>query len=64
MEYLLVTPKTRKSRRKIIIDEEVIDALKEHKNIQDRAIERLGDAYYNEDFIFAKLEDSTVIQSL
>ena len=56
MEYQLVTPKTRKSRRKIIVDEEVINALKEHKKYQDQVIERLGDNYYNKDFIFAKIE--------
>ncbi|MBT2644773.1 site-specific integrase [Bacillus sp. ISL-41] len=56
LEYQLVTPKTRKSRRKIIVDEEVIDALKEHKKVQERVIDRLGDAYYNQDFIFSKME--------
>ncbi|MBO0995684.1 site-specific integrase [Bacillus sp. SD088] len=56
LEYLLVTPKTRKSRRKIIVDEEIIDALKEHREVQNQVIKQLGDAYYNKDFIFAKLE--------
>lgn len=56
LEYQLVTPKTRKSRRKIIVDEEVIDALKEHKNVQDEVIKRLEKSYHNEDFIFAKME--------
>ncbi|NMD71521.1 site-specific integrase [Bacillus sp. DNRA2] len=56
LEYQLVTPKTRKSRRKIIVDEEVIDALKEHKKVQDEVIKRLGAAYHNKDFIFAKME--------
>ncbi|UQZ74825.1 site-specific integrase [Niallia circulans] len=56
LEYQLVTPKTRKSRRKIIVDEEVIDALKEHKNVQDEVIKRLENSYHNEDFIFAKME--------
>jgi integrase len=31
IKYLLVPPKTKKSRRKNIVDEEVIIALKEHK---------------------------------
>jgi integrase len=31
LKYQLVPPKTRKSRRKIIVDEDVIIALKEHK---------------------------------
>jgi integrase len=56
LEYQLVTPKTRKSRRKIIVDEEVIIELKEHKEVQEQVIERLRDAYYNKDFIFAKME--------
>ncbi|WP_318506146.1 tyrosine-type recombinase/integrase [Bacillus sp. T3] len=56
LEYQLVTPKTRKSRRKIIVDEEVINALKEHKTVQDEVIKRLGAAYHNKDFIFAKME--------
>ncbi|WP_147536236.1 tyrosine-type recombinase/integrase [Bacillus marasmi] len=56
LEYQLVTPKTRKSRRKIIVDEEVIDALKEHQKVQDEVIKRLGAAYHNKDFIFAKME--------
>ncbi|MCM3768158.1 site-specific integrase [Neobacillus niacini] len=56
LEYQLVTPKTRKSRRKIIADEEVINVLKEHKKVQDEVIKRLGDAYHNKDFIFAKME--------
>jgi len=56
LKYQLGTPKTRKSRRKIIVDEDVIDALKEHKKVQEEVIERLGDAYYNQDFIFAKMQ--------
>lgn len=56
LKYQLVTPKTRKSRRKIIVDEDVINALKDHKKSQDQVIERLGEAYYNKDFIFAKTE--------
>lgn len=56
IKYQLVTPKTRKSRRKIIVDEDVITALKRHKKVQEGVIERLGDAYYNHDFIFARME--------
>jgi len=55
-EYQLVTPKTRKSRRKIIVDEEIIHKLKEHKKVQEQIIERIGDTYHNNDFIFAKME--------
>lgn len=38
------------------MDEEIINALKEHKRFQRQVIEQLGDAYYNKDFIFAKME--------
>lgn len=38
------------------MDEEVIRALKDHKNVQDEVIKRLGNAYHNGDFIFAKME--------
>ena len=56
VEYQLVTPKTRKSRRKIVVDEDVIQALKDHKEAQNQVRLRLGDDYYNRDFIFAKME--------
>ncbi|MDT8862413.1 site-specific integrase [Alkalihalobacillus sp. MEB130] len=56
LEYQLVPPKTRKSRRKVVIDEEVIQALKDHKDVQKQVIKRLGNDYYNKDFIFAKME--------
>lgn len=56
VEYQLVPPKTRKSRRKIIVDEEVIQALKNHKEVQNQVIKQLGNDYYNKDFIFAKME--------
>ncbi|MFD1738223.1 tyrosine-type recombinase/integrase [Bacillus salitolerans] len=56
VEYQLVTPKTRKSRRKIVVDEDVIQALKDHKEAQNQVRMRLGDDYYNRYFIFAKME--------
>ena len=56
LKYLLVTPKTKKSQRKIMMDKEIINALKEHKDVQNQFIEQLGDAYYNKDFIFAKMQ--------
>ena len=56
LEYQLVTPKTRKSRRKMVVAEEVINAMKEYKKEQAQVIERLGADYYNKDFIFAKME--------
>ncbi|MBY0124419.1 site-specific integrase [Bacillus sp. S/N-304-OC-R1] len=56
LEYHLVPPKTRRSKRKIVVDEDVIQALKKHKEVQDKVIEQLGEDYYNENFIFAKLK--------
>ncbi|MFB5284700.1 tyrosine-type recombinase/integrase [Peribacillus sp. Hz7] len=44
IEYQLVPPKTRRSKRSIVVDEDVIVALKE----------RLSDVYHDEGFIFAK----------
>jgi integrase len=38
------------------VDEDVIDALKEHKKVQEGVIDRIRDAYYNQDFMFAKME--------
>lgn len=55
-QYQLLPPKTKRSRRRIIVDEEVINTLKSHKATQNQVIEQLGDAYYNKDFIFAKTE--------
>ncbi|QHS24590.1 site-specific integrase [Virgibacillus sp. MSP4-1] len=56
LKYQLVTPKTRKSRRKIVVDEDVIQILKNHRKALNNIIEQLGDDYYNKDFIFAKTE--------
>ncbi|WML29247.1 tyrosine-type recombinase/integrase [Neobacillus sp. OS1-32] len=56
LEYQLVTPKTRKSRRKIIVDEDVIKTLMKHKEVQIEVVKQIGDAYHNKDFIFAKME--------
>ena len=56
VKFLLVTPKTKKSRRKVVVDKDVIQALKIHKEKQEKVIQQLGDDYYNQDFIFAKSE--------
>lgn len=56
VQFQLVTPKTKKSRRKVVVDEVVIDALKQHKENQEKIIKQLGDAYTNQHFIFAKTE--------
>lgn len=56
IKYKLVTPKTEKSKRKIIVEDDVIEALKLHKEAQEKINKRLGDSYYNKEFIFAKTE--------
>lgn len=56
LQYQLLPPKTRKSRRKLIVDGEVIHTLKKHTEAQDQIIKQLGKTYYNKDFIFAKTE--------
>lgn len=56
LEYQLVTPKTRRSKRNIVVDETVISALKEHMATQLKVKNYVGDAYHDEGFIFAKKE--------
>ncbi|MCP8971370.1 site-specific integrase [Ectobacillus ponti] len=56
LEYQLVTPKTRKSKRAIVVDEKVIAALKKHMLEQKKVQEHYGEAYLDEGFIFAKKE--------
>ncbi|OEH91974.1 site-specific integrase, partial [Bacillus solimangrovi] len=56
VEYQLLPLKTRKSRRKIVVDEDVIEALKKHKMVQNKVIEKLGNNFFNKDFIFSKME--------
>ncbi|MCT2346581.1 site-specific integrase [Niallia taxi] len=55
-EYQLVPPKTRKSKRTIVVDEEVIAALKNHMLAQQKVQNYYGEAYLDEGFIFAKKE--------
>lgn len=54
VKYQLVPPKTKKSKRTILVDEEVIAALQNHKEAQKKIKQRLGEDYYDKDFIFAK----------
>ena len=49
---LLVTPKTKSSRRTVVIDQLVVDALLEHKVQQEQLIQQLGADYTNKQFIF------------
>ncbi|KUP04723.1 integrase [Bacillus coahuilensis p1.1.43] len=55
-EYLLVPPKTRKSKRTIIVDEIVIEYLKKHLATQNKVKMSYRDTYHDGDFVFAKKE--------
>ncbi|WP_245998036.1 tyrosine-type recombinase/integrase [Siminovitchia terrae] len=56
IKYELVPPKTRRLRRKITIDEDIIKALQKHNEVQNKVKDRLGLAYHDKGFIFAKKE--------
>lgn len=53
--YVLVPPKTKKSRRKIVIDPEIINELIKHKAEQEKLIKHYGNSYNNGDFVFANV---------
>lgn len=53
VDYTLVRPKTKKSKRFITVDPELIELLEKHKEEQEEMILRLGDSYYNKGFIFS-----------
>lgn len=53
IKYELLPPKTKKSRRKIVVDELVINAFRQHKEEQEKLIERFGSSYYNEGYVFS-----------
>ncbi|MEH6904741.1 site-specific integrase [Neobacillus drentensis] len=54
LEYQLVPPKTRKSKRTIVVAGKVIAALKKHMLEQKKVQEHWGEEYLDEGFIFAK----------
>jgi integrase len=51
--YKLVLPKTISSKRKIVVDETVIDLFKRHKIEQEKLINKFGDSYRDRGYIFA-----------
>lgn len=53
VNYTLVRPKTKKSKRVITVDPELIELLEKHKEEQGEIISRLGDSYFNKGFIFS-----------
>ncbi len=56
-EYKLLTPKTISSVRIIDVDENLVTELKRHKSFQNKLIMQHRNNYYNEDFIFAHLDN-------
>ncbi|TFB13686.1 site-specific integrase [Filobacillus milosensis] len=55
-KYQLVPPKTKKSKRTISIDEEIIVHLKKHLATQNKMKMKKRNMYHDENFIFAKKE--------
>ena len=54
-EYTLLPPKTKKSRRTIIVDEFLMSLFKSHYQEQQQLIKVLGDNYYDEQFVFTNM---------
>ncbi|TYR78454.1 site-specific integrase [Priestia megaterium] len=54
-KYLLVRPKTTKSKRVINVDPDLIEMFRKYKEEQDKIISRLGDSYHNRGYIFTNL---------
>ncbi len=52
----LGTPKTEGSARTIVVEEDVIHMFKKLNASQEKAKKRLGDAYVDQSFVFAKTE--------
>ena len=52
--YELLPPKTKASKRKISIDEVVLEELKKHKANQNIVLMKNRSTYYDKDFIFAR----------
>jgi integrase len=55
-KYQLVPPKTQKGKRKIDVDPSVIALLEKHRADQNKVRMRLRDCYYDEGFVFAKMD--------
>ncbi|WP_318506108.1 tyrosine-type recombinase/integrase [Bacillus sp. T3] len=51
--YMLVTPKTISSKRKIVVDESVIEVLRKHKLQQEKLIKQFSKSYHDKGYIFA-----------
>lgn len=55
-DYTLLPPKTKKSKRVIAIDKDLIAILEQHKAIQNKIRMRYRDTYHEKDFVIAKME--------
>ncbi|MFO1442052.1 tyrosine-type recombinase/integrase [Bacillus sp. Bva_UNVM-123] len=55
LKYQLEPPKTKKSRREVVVDELVINTLLKYKETQDKLIQRLGNSYPDQGFVFANV---------
>lgn len=55
VKYQLVPPKTKKSRRKIVVDTAVIETLKKLKEEQEKIIQHLGVSYNDSGYVFANV---------
>ncbi|MFZ4451036.1 site-specific integrase [Salibacterium aidingense] len=56
IKYQLLPPKTKGSRRRIVVEETVLEAMKMHKASQNNIRKNYGKDYHSKDFIFAKSE--------
>lgn len=54
LRYELVPPKTKRSKRTINVDIDVIEALKRHRESQEKMSQSFGDSYYGKGFVFTK----------
>jgi integrase len=57
-KYTLVTPKTQNSKRVIDVDPTVLALLEKHKAEQNKVRMRLRKQYHDEDFVFAKMDET------
>jgi integrase len=55
-EYQLLPPKTKKSRRSIVIDKVVLDELETHRAFQNEIRMAYRKTYYDEGFVIARME--------
>lgn len=55
LNYQILPPKTKKSRRKIVINQFVIDVLKKYKIEQEEIIKHFGKSYTNKNYVFANV---------